>query len=55
MLYVLLLCIRKNENVIIVNKQELVQQDVEHIIDKCLEHCRGVGQAKRHDKVLEMS
>ena len=45
---------RKNENVIQVDKEVFVKH-VSDIIDKGLEHCRGIGKHVRHDPIFEVS
>jgi hypothetical protein len=42
----------EDEDVINVDKDEPVQHVTENIIHQSLEHCRGVGEAKRPDQVF---
>ena len=44
----LLLVPRKNQDIIQVNKDKLVQNLPEQVVDQCLEDSRSVGQAKGH-------
>lgn len=39
--------------VIQVDKDKPVQEILENVIDKCLEHCWGISEVEWHDQVFE--
>src|SRR5271167_1422208 len=45
----------EDKDVIQVNDDKDIQVVPEHIIHEMLEDCRGIGEAKRHHKVLKMA
>lgn len=55
MLYMFLVCLRKDKNIIKINKEEIVQYISKDIIDQCLEHGGSIRKSKRHCSILEVS
>jgi hypothetical protein len=47
--------LRKDKDVIKIDKHKPVQHVTEHIIDQNLEHCGSVGQTKQYNQVLVVS
>lgn len=45
----------ENQDVIQVNKNELIEHVSENIIYEGLEYCRGVGESKGHNQIFRMA
>lgn len=49
------LCLREDQNIIQIDKEEFVQHIAENITDECLEHHWGISESERHYLIFEMS
>ena len=55
MLVMLILINRIDEYIIHIDDHTYIQEVIEDVIHHVLEGSRGIGKAKRHDSILEMS
>ncbi len=54
MLDIITLVLGEDQDIVEVNKNKLIDHVSEHVVDECLEDCRGVRKAKRHDQIFKM-